>query len=65
VDTDLNYFQYIVPCGLTKPVCSLRSVGAKVTREQAQQAIVCSFAAVFGYQLERNKMAKQELQETR
>ncbi len=27
VETDLNYFKYIVPCGLTKPVCSLRSLG--------------------------------------
>src|SRR5579871_1161797 len=27
VDTDLNYFRYIVPCGLTKPVTSMRSLG--------------------------------------
>ncbi len=29
VDTDLSYFKYIVPCGLTKPVCSLRSLGVE------------------------------------
>jgi lipoyl(octanoyl) transferase len=62
VDTDLTYFQYIVPCGLTKPVCSLRSVGSRATREQVQDAITASFANVFGYQIE---MAKQQLQETR
>ena len=27
VDTDLSYFQYIVPCGLTKPVTSMRAHG--------------------------------------
>ncbi len=27
VDTDLTYFQYIVPCGLTKPVTSMRALG--------------------------------------
>jgi lipoyl(octanoyl) transferase len=62
VDTDLTYFQYIVPCGLTKPVCSLRSVGSRATREQVQDAITASFANVFGYQIE---MVKQQLQETR
>ena len=62
VDTDLSYFQYIVPCGLTKPVCSLRSLGSMATREQAQQAIVAAFANSFGYEVE---IAQQELQETR
>src|SRR5947209_3036876 len=62
VDTELKYFQYIVPCGLTKPVCSLRSLGSNATREQVRQAVVASFANVFGYEL---KTAQQELQETR
>ena len=26
--TDLSYFQYIVPCGLTKPVTSMRELGS-------------------------------------
>ena len=29
VTTDLSYFQYIVPCGLTKPVTSLRELGMR------------------------------------
>ncbi len=33
-DTDLSYFKYIVPCGLTKPVCSLRSIGSTISRER-------------------------------
>lgn len=51
LETDLSYFKYIVPCGLTKPVCSMRTVGCKATREQVQQAIAASFAATFNYSL--------------
>ena len=57
VDTDLNYFRYIVPCGLTKPVCSLRSLGCLADRGAVQCAIAGSFADVFGYEL---RMAKEE-----
>ncbi len=60
VDTDLTYFKYIVPCGLTKPVCSLRSLGCQASREEVMSAIAASFANVFGYEL---AMAQQELQE--
>jgi lipoyl(octanoyl) transferase len=62
VDTDLNYFRYIVPCGLTKPVCSLRSLGTMATRADAKQAVIGSFADIFEYEVE---IAQQELQETR
>jgi lipoyl(octanoyl) transferase len=57
LETDLSYFQYIVPCGLAKPVCSLRSLGCEATREEVMHAIAASFANVFEYQ--------QELQEIR
>jgi lipoyl(octanoyl) transferase len=62
IDTDLNYFRYIVPCGLTKPVCSLRSLGCAATREEVKQAIIASFAKAFDYEL---VMAEQEAQEIR
>jgi lipoate-protein ligase B len=62
VDTDLNFFKYIVPCGLHRPVCSLRSLGLQFTREEVQRAIADSFRAVFGYE---TVMANAELQETR
>jgi lipoyl(octanoyl) transferase len=58
VDTDLSYFQYIVPCGLTKPVCSLRSLGCAARREEVMRAIAASFAKIFDYEL------VQQLQET-
>jgi lipoyl(octanoyl) transferase len=62
VETDLSYFKYIVPCGLTKPVCSLRSIGCQAGREEVQDAITASFAHTFDYQVE---MAHEKLQETR
>jgi len=51
LDTDLSYFKYIVPCGLTKPVCSLRSLGCQASREEVMEAVTASFANVFGYKL--------------
>jgi lipoyl(octanoyl) transferase len=51
LDTDLSYFKYIVPCGLTKPVCSLRALGSTAKRESVMSAIASSFAHIFGYQL--------------
>jgi len=48
--TDLNYFQYIVPCGLTRPVTSMQKLGVEVAREQVLHAIVEEFAQVFEYE---------------
>lgn len=62
VDTDLSYFQYIVPCGLTKPVCSLRSLGCRTSQDEVKRVIAASFAKIFNYQV---TMAYGELQETR
>jgi lipoyl(octanoyl) transferase len=62
VDTNLSYFKYIVPCGLTTPVCSLRSLGYGIAREEMQRAITASFANVFDYE---PLMAQEELQEIR
>jgi lipoyl(octanoyl) transferase len=47
LDPDLDYFRYIVPCGLTKPVTSLRALGVEATRHQVAGALVRSFARVF------------------
>jgi lipoyl(octanoyl) transferase len=62
VETDLSYFKYIVPCGLTKPVCSLRSLGCDAEREEVMSAVAASLASVFEYE---PRMAHQGLQETR
>lgn len=47
VDTDLSYFRYIIPCGLTKPVTSLRQLGCEASREQVSQALRHEFESVF------------------
>lgn len=59
LETDLSYFQYIVPCGLTKPVCSLRTLGCAASREEVEGVIAGSFAETFGYE----RVAKREYQE--
>ena len=47
LDTDLNYFRYIVPCGLTKPVTSMRALGCEASREEVVAALTRNFARVF------------------
>ena len=62
VDTDLDYFRYIVPCGLAKPVCSLRTLNCGASHEEVKRLIIASFAKIFNYQV---AMSHGELQETR
>ena len=53
VDTDLSYFQYIVPCGLTKPVTSIRECGVTAERAHVVAAIARGFARVFERHVEK------------
>lgn len=53
LDTDLNYFRYIVPCGLTRPVASMRALGSNASREQVMGALERTFGRVFGRNMER------------
>ena len=47
--TDLRYFEFIVPCGLTRPVTSLQQLGVCVSREDLHRAIAEEFTRVFDY----------------
>jgi len=47
VSTDLNYFQYIVPCGLTKPVTSMAQLGVRVTLQEVSRSLAAHFGRVF------------------
>jgi lipoyl(octanoyl) transferase len=49
--TDLSYFQYIVPCGLTKPVTSMRELGTEAGREQVIAALARNFAKHFQFEM--------------
>jgi lipoyl(octanoyl) transferase len=61
--TDLCYFQYIVPCGLTKPVTSMRELGSDSTREEVLAALSTSFAKQF--QLNRDRPSGHQLNRDR
>ena len=55
-DTDLSYFQYIVPCGLTKPVTSMRALGVQASRHQVTSSLIRNFAERF--QLEIHELTE-------
>ncbi len=62
VDNDLSYFKYIVPCGLSKPVCSLQSLGFPQRRQDVVAAISQAFSQVFNFKIQ---IPQRELQEIR
>ena len=47
LDTDLDYFKYIVPCGLTQPVTSLRALGCEASRAAVTMSVAAAFGRVF------------------
>jgi len=59
--TDLSYFQYIVPCGLTRPVTSMEALGVHVRREEVEAAIVRSFARTFEFDIVEPVQAEEKL----
>ena len=61
VSTDLSYFQYIVPCGLTKPVTSMRELGCPAPRQQVIAALVRRFGPVFDCEMAESKLMTEEL----
>jgi lipoyl(octanoyl) transferase len=50
--TDLSYFQYIVPCGLTKPVTSMQELGATAGRAEVTAALARNFAKHFHFEMQ-------------
>ncbi len=53
LDTDLSFFRYIVPCGLTKPVTSMRALGCMTGRDEVIAALTRSFGRVFDREMEK------------
>jgi lipoyl(octanoyl) transferase len=51
VTTDLSYFQYIVPCGLVKPVTSMAALGVRARREDVIARLLHHFGRVFDRQM--------------
>jgi lipoyl(octanoyl) transferase len=53
VSTDLRYFQYIVPCGLTKPVTSMAQLGCAASWAEVAERVADHFGRVFERDIER------------
>ena len=49
VSTDLRYFQYIVPCGLAKPVTSMAALGVHAAAGDVKSALIRHFGEVFDF----------------
>jgi lipoyl(octanoyl) transferase len=56
--TDLRYFQYIVPCGLTKPVTSMQEAGSGSSRAEVLAALSKNFARQFDRQPSRDEPSR-------
>ena len=48
--TDLSFFEYIVPCGLKRPVTSMERLGFRAERGKVLEALAGAFAEVFEYE---------------
>jgi lipoyl(octanoyl) transferase len=58
VSTDLQYFQYIVPCGLEKPVTSMAALGVHADTEHVKSALIRHFARVFDFEMDMEMATK-------
>lgn len=63
--TDLSYFRYIVPCGLTRPVTSIEAHGVAVSRTELIAEITRRTANIFGHQSVHNEEDSLILTETK
>jgi lipoyl(octanoyl) transferase len=52
VTTDLRYFQYIVPCGLQKPVTSMAELGVHAGAEEVKRGLARHFAEIFDFEMQ-------------
>jgi lipoyl(octanoyl) transferase len=57
VSTDLRYFQYIVPCGLSKPVTSMRQLGCEASWAEVAARVATHFGRVFDREMIRAGVA--------
>ena len=65
VTTDLNYFQYIVPCGLTKPVTSMAALGVRADVEDVKEALARHFGRIFDFEMQAGDCVTGDLNDRR
>jgi lipoyl(octanoyl) transferase len=51
VATDLSYFHYIVPCGLTKPVTSMAALGVRAGLQEVGERLAGHFGRIFACEM--------------
>jgi lipoyl(octanoyl) transferase len=51
VATDLRYFDFIVPCGLKKPVTSMERMGVQADPEEVKRALARHFGTLFDFEM--------------
>lgn len=49
---DMKYFQYIVPCGLTKPVTSMAELGVHADPEDVKDSLARHFGNIFEFEMQ-------------
>jgi lipoyl(octanoyl) transferase len=59
--TDLRYFQYIVPCGLAKPVTSMAELGAAPPRADVIASLAKHFSALFQLEIVQPVSTSEEV----
>ncbi len=52
VAPDMRYFQYIVPCGLTKPVTSMAELGVHADPEDVKDSLARHFGKIFDFDMQ-------------
>ena len=52
VAPDMRYFQYIVPCGLTKPVTSMAELGVHADPENVKDSLARHFGKIFDFEMQ-------------
>jgi lipoyl(octanoyl) transferase len=62
VATDLSYFQYIVPCGLTKPVTSMAALGVRAGLDEVSERFASHFGRIFDCELVTRPSGSQPTQ---
>src|SRR5690349_20469072 len=58
VNTDLSYFGYIVPCGLTKPVTSMAQLGVRAEAGEVNARLAGRFGRVFDREILQSALEK-------
>ena len=59
--TDLSYFQYIVPCGLTMPVTSMEQLGVQASRAEVTAVLGGHFGRVFECEIAEPVLTTEKL----